>query len=175
MDFATLFRQHREGQNLTQADISAITGIARPNIAAYEAGRREPKVSTAVKLLAAVNAEISVNSTVTWGWTQTPRPYAVPSRLWRLPLDHAFATISTSDHVWWSGPQRTFDLADRRQRQRAYELFLREGGPDDIKPIVDGALLIDVFETLVLPRPLRHAWQAVIRRHLDPSVPQSAA
>lgn len=170
-----MFRQQREGQNLTQADIAAITGIARPNIAAYEAGRREPRVSTAVKLLAAVNSEISIDDPMTWSWTQTPRPYAVPSRLWRLSLAQAFATISTSDHVWWSGPQRTFDLADRRQRQRAYELFLREGGPDDIKSIVDGALLIDVFDTLVLPRPLRDAWQAVISRHLGQSETSSAA
>lgn len=32
-------------QNLTQADIAAFTGIARPNIAAYEAGRSPPRTT----------------------------------------------------------------------------------------------------------------------------------
>ena len=64
--------------------------------------------------------------------------------------------------LWWSGPKRRFDLADRADRLRLYEVVLREGGPEDIESIVDGALLVDAWPDLVLPVALRAAWQPVI-------------
>jgi hypothetical protein len=65
-------------------------------------------------------------------------------------------------HLDWSRPGRSVDLADRRQRARAYEVVLREGRPADIESIVDGALLVDLWTDLVLPRQLRTAWQVLI-------------
>jgi len=41
---------------------------------------------------------------------------------------------------------------------------LREGSPEDIRSIVDGALLIDVWSELVVPANLRRAWQPAIDR-----------
>lgn len=77
-------------------------GIARPNIAAYEAGRREPRLSTATQLLAAVDVHLTTTPSVTWTWTSGQRPYAMPSQLWRLPIHRALATITTRQHLWWS-------------------------------------------------------------------------
>ena len=58
MDFALLLRRLRLAAGLTQSDLADRSGIARPNIAAYEAGRREPKWSTAERLLAAVDGPL---------------------------------------------------------------------------------------------------------------------
>jgi transcriptional regulator with XRE-family HTH domain len=164
MDFASVFQEARERADLTQAEVAERSGIARPNIAAYEAGRREPKASTIERLLEAVGYRLSVEPLIEWTWTNTLRPYPVPSTLWRLPTHRAFRTITTSTHIWWSGPPRTFDLSDRKQRLRAYEIVLREGGPDDIESIVDGLLLTESFDELVLPRPLSAAWMPLIDR-----------
>jgi hypothetical protein len=64
----------------------------------------------------------------------------------------------------WSSTDRTVDLADRRNRARCYEAVLREGTPDDIRTYVDGALLIDLWDELVLPPDVRQAWQPLIDR-----------
>ncbi len=42
-----------------------------------------------------------------------------------------------------------------------YEIVLREGVPSDILTYVDGALLVDLWDELVLPREVRTAWHAV--------------
>jgi hypothetical protein len=55
-----------------------------------------------------------------------------------------------------------FQLSDRRHRARCYEVVLREGTPADILGIVDGALLVDLWPDLVLPREVRDAWQPII-------------
>jgi hypothetical protein len=58
--------------------------------------------------------------------------------------------------------RRVSNLVDRRQRARLYEAVLREGGPADITAFIDGALLIDLWTELVLPRDVRKAWTPVI-------------
>ncbi len=37
-------------------------------------------------------------------------------------------------------------------------VYVREGTPADILAYVDGALLVDLWEDLVLPRSVRSAW-----------------
>ena len=58
-------------------------------------------------------------------------------------------------------PRRDHE-ADRHQRTRCYEIALREGMPADLQRYVDGALLIDLWSNLVIPRQLRAAWQPLI-------------
>lgn len=169
MDFGNELRSERLRRGLTQADIATATGIARPNIAAYETGRREPRLSTATELLAAVNSTLTITPVITWIWTDGLRPYAVPARLWRLPIHQALATITVGQHLWWSGPDRTLDLADRQQRRRAYEIVLREGTPDDIQSTIDGLLLIEAWARLVIPGRLRQAWTPIIDAALNPT------
>jgi hypothetical protein len=53
-------------------------------------------------------------------------------------------------------------LLDRRQRARVYELVLREGRPSDVVTYLDGALLIDLWNELVLPAAVRAAWNGVV-------------
>jgi hypothetical protein len=86
----------------------------------------------------------------------------VAEALWRLPLEVSFAKVQLPLSVNWSDPGRTFDLAQRNLRNRCYEIVLREGTPVDIARYVDGALLIDAWDELVLPRDLRREWSRVI-------------
>lgn len=64
MVFAAALRAARVASGRTQSDVAKATGIARLNISAYEAGRREPRISTAERLLAAVGASILVERDV---------------------------------------------------------------------------------------------------------------
>lgn len=162
MKFSTELKQARQTADLTQAQVATIAGIARPNIAAYEAGRREPRILTAQNLLNAVGASLQIVTPPAWHWTQTRRPYAIPSRLWNLPIHVALGQFQAPTHLWWSGPARTFDLSERKDRLRAYEVVLREGTPQDITTIVDAMLLCEAWPELVLPAELRHAWQPLI-------------
>lgn len=162
MKFAEVLLNARAAAGLTQAELEALSGVARPNIAAFEAGRREPRWETATRTLEATGATIGIVEPITWAWTTGRRPYAVPSRLWRLPLRVAFRAFTPGPHLWWSESTPSFDLEDRDDRARAYELVLREGQPDDIRSILDGALLIDAWPNLVVPAELRQAWQPII-------------
>jgi transcriptional regulator with XRE-family HTH domain len=167
MKFSKTLVRVRAAAGLTQAELAARSGVARPNIAAFEAGRRDPRWATATRTLEAAGAVVEVVEPITWSWTTGRRPYAVPSRLWRLPLHDAFRVVTPELHLWWSGPAPRLDLASRTDRARAYELVLREGRPEDIRSIVDGALLIETWPDLMLPAELRRAWQAVVDRSLS--------
>lgn len=167
MDFAATLRTARVAAGLTQADLGSRADVARPNVTAYENGRREPLFSSALSLLAAAGARVHVEPPITWSWTEGLRPYAIPSRLWRLDPEVALRSYEPHSSVWWSGPPRQFELADRRARCRAYEVVLREGGPSDIESIVDGVLLCEAWSDLVLPRSLRSAWSPLVSPAVD--------
>ena len=169
MRFADLLRSVRHAAGLTQAELGARAHVARPNVAAYEAGRREPLFESAVALLGAAGAEVVVEPPVVWSWTGGLRPYAVPSRLWRLTPDLALRQFEPALTLWWSGPPRTFDLAQRAERCRLYEIVLREGRPDDISDVVDGLLLCEAWSDLVLPRGLAAAWAPLINLGSEPA------
>ena len=143
-------------------------------LAAYEAGRRQPLYESAVQLLGAAGATVAVESPVVWSWTGGLRPYAVPSRLWRLAPDVALRSFEPGPTLWWSGPPRTFDLADREDRCRIYEIVLREGRPADIESVVDGVLLCEAWTQLALPRGLAAAWAPLISTSPTP-VPRVAS
>jgi hypothetical protein len=97
------------------------------------------------------------------------RTIAVPCRLPRLDARAALAEVELPLALNWSQPGRMFRMADRGDRARVYELVLREGGPQDVLRYVDGVLLVDVWDELVLPKQVRVAWEPLIRAVLDTS------
>lgn len=175
IEFAPTLRAARLAGGLTRIALSERSGVARPNITAYETGRREPLFHSAVELLHAVGVEVVIEVPVAWSWTEGRRPYAVPSRLWRLALQRALARFDLGAHLWWSGPPRSFDLAVREARLRAYEIVLREGAPADIEQVVDGVLLCEAWTDLALPRELRAAWNPLIVAAADDSILHAAS
>lgn len=116
------------------------------------------------RLLKTAGYELTAQPHVTF--TEHPlrrgRPIFVADRLWRLPINEAFAGVTLPLGVNWSRPGHVFRLSDRRQRARCYETVLREGTPADILRFIDGALLVDHWPDLVIPRDAREAWQSVI-------------
>ena len=60
------------------------------------------------------------------------------------------------------GTRTVFDLRSRADRARVYEVVLQEGRPSDILAYVDGALLVDLWDDLVLPRAVRSAWAPLV-------------
>ena len=87
----------------------------------------------------------------------------MPDHLPRLDMTHAFARVQLPLHLNWSAPGRVFDLGARTDRARVYEIVLQEGRPADILAYVDGALLVDLWDALVLPRLVRSAWAPLVR------------
>jgi hypothetical protein len=83
-------------------------------------------------------------------------------RLPRLDVASALAVVELPLYLNWSAPGRVFDLRSRADQARVYETVLQEGRPADILAYVDGALLVDLRDDLVLPRAVRSAWAPLV-------------
>ena len=163
MDFARIFQEARERTGLTQAEVAERTGIARPNIAAYEAGRREPQGldDRASSGGSRIQAERRATHRMDMDEHTPPllgaiQPVAAPDPR-SAPHHHHLdphLVERTSPDVRPLRPEPTSEgVRDRAPRRRT---------PDDIESIVDGLLLTESFDELVLPRPLRAAWQPLL-------------
>lgn len=165
MDMArgNVIRQARDEAGLSQAALSQISGTSRPTLSAYEHDRKSPTLATAARIVAAAGYDLAITPRIEFRHVAVDRgrPVQVPTALPRLPLHRALATVELPLHLNWSDRARRYDLRDRRQRARVYGIVLREGRPDDVLTYVDGALLADLWDELVLPRAIRTAWHAV--------------
>jgi len=62
--------------------------------------------------------------------------------------------------LFWSAPDRTFDLDQPSMLQAMYEAVLREASrPDDLASYLNGEVLAAVWPELFLPKGLRRAWE----------------
>jgi hypothetical protein len=86
----------------------------------------------------------------------------VPTRLPQLSAERALATVELPLSVNWSEPGRVFRLSDRGDRARVYEIVLSEGNEEEFLRFIDGTLLVDIWDELVLPRAVRAAWSPLI-------------
>jgi transcriptional regulator with XRE-family HTH domain len=163
---AELLAQARRASGLSQSELARRSETSRPTVSAYEHGRKSPTLQTAARLLHETGFELDIRPLITFVEVVTARgrTVSVPTSLPRLPVEQAVAVVVLPIHLNWSVPGRSFDLADRAQRARMYEIVLREGAPDDVLTFVDGALLVDLWDELVLPREVRAAWNPLIHR-----------
>ena len=161
---AHLLERARVEAGLSQDELAERAGTSRTTISAYEHGRKSPTLNTATRLLSCAGFELSFEPLISFSEVKLRhgRPVFVPDRLWRLSMREAFANVTLPLGLNWSAPGAMFDLADRRQRARCYEIVLREGTTEDLCRYVDGALLIESWPDLVLPKELRAAWQPLI-------------
>ncbi|MEI2610623.1 MAG: helix-turn-helix transcriptional regulator [Candidatus Promineifilaceae bacterium] len=168
----SLLEQARTAAGLSRAALAERAGTSRPTLSAYEHGRKSPTLDTAARIVGEAGFQLAITPRIEFHdvGVERGRPLRVPNPLPRLPLDSAFATIQLPLHLNWSDRGRLFDLRDRRQRARVYELVLREGGPDDVLAYVDGALLVDLWDDLVLPAKVRAAWSDVVTGRRDEDV-----
>jgi transcriptional regulator with XRE-family HTH domain len=161
---ARLLLQTRQAAGLSQAAVASRAGTSRTAVSAYEHGAKSPSLDTVVRLLAAMGFELDVRRPAELGLVagSRGREIATVSPLPRLPVEQALAVVELPLSLNWSEPGRRFDLADRSDRARVYEMVLREGESIDLLTYVDGALLIDLWNDLVLPRDVRAAWAPII-------------
>lgn len=166
---AELIEQVRQGAGLSQGEFAARAGTSRTAVNAYEHGRKSPTLATVERLLDGVGYELRAEPQVTFVEVarRRGRPIFVPNRLWRLPIERALATVELPLALNWSHPGKEFRLCDRNERARCYEVVLQEGMPADLLQFIDGALLVDVWDEVVLPRDVRAAWQPVIEAALS--------
>lgn len=163
-DAAQLLERVRVSSGLTQEELARRAGTSRPTLSAYEHGRKSPTVATFARLLAKAGWDLAVQPHVSFTQQASSRgkPTWIPDRLPRLDLPQAIASVELPLHLNWSAPGRVFDLRSRHDRARVYEIVLQEGTPADILAYVDGALLVDLWQDLVLPRAVRSAWAPLI-------------
>lgn len=154
----------RRRAGLSRAELARRAATSRPTLSAYEHGRVSPTIDTFERILAAAGHRLVAVPVLVWREVPVGRGRVahVPDELPRLGVREAVAAVELPLYIEWSRRDRTVDLGDRPQRLRAYETILREGRPEDIEHYVDGALLVDAWDDLVLPRPIREAWQPLI-------------
>lgn len=165
MEPGELLAQSRAGVGLTQDELARRAGTSRPTLSAYEHGRKSPTAATLARLLSAAGWDLAAQPRISFAQQASARgkPAWIPDRLPRLDPARALAAVELPLHLNWSAPGRVFDLRSRTDRARVYEIVLQEGRPADILAYVDGALLADLWDDLVLPRGLRSAWDPLVR------------
>jgi transcriptional regulator with XRE-family HTH domain len=159
-----LIEEARIGAGLTQQEMADRGGTSRTTLSAYEHGRKSPNLDTAERLLAVAGYELTLQHRIKFSEVKMPRGRRihVPNRLWQLNPVDAFRTVQLPLSVNWSNPGKEFDLSVRRQRARLYEIVIREGMPKDILKFIDGSLLIDSWQEIVLPQTIRTHWEVAI-------------
>ena len=165
MNGADILARARRDAGLTQEELAMRSGTSRPTLSTYEHGIRSPTLRTAERILSAAGYELTISAQITFTEhaTSRGRPVLVPSSLPRLDPEQALATVTLPLHLDWSGSNRSYDLRNRRQRARVYEITLREGTAEDLLTYIDGVLLVEIWDDLVLPRDLRAAWEPLVR------------
>ncbi|NUS07131.1 MAG: helix-turn-helix transcriptional regulator [Nonomuraea sp.] len=150
-----LFRQARHAASMNQKALASMSGTSRTTLSAYEHGRKSPTLETAGRILDAAGFRLALEPKVEFAARSADgRSFHVPSHLWRLPVAAALGVLRFDDRV--------FDLADRDQRRAAYAALLCDGGPEELLGHVDGALLVELWEELALPPPVRAAWSPLV-------------
>jgi hypothetical protein len=69
-------------------------------------------------------------------------------------------TVDLPIWLFWSSPDRTFDLSKPFMRRSMYETVLGEASrPEDLASYLDGDTLIALWPDLYLPKGVRQAWE----------------
>jgi transcriptional regulator with XRE-family HTH domain len=160
----TIIEIARRAAGLSQAELARIARTTQSAISEYERRRKSPALEVVERLLAAADAELMVVPQIAFERVDAPglSPFYVPNRVWPLLPPLCFSRVRMPDSRRRTG-QEVWDLSDREDRIRFYELVLCEGSEDMILWSVDGALLVDAWPDLDLPKPVREAWKPVVR------------
>lgn len=89
------------------------------------------------------------------------RPFSLPASLEELDGPTATGTVTLPPHIDWS-TRRAYDLANRDDRLRVYELVLREGTLHDLRRYLDPNELPVVLDELFLPDHIKAAWRELL-------------
>jgi len=82
--------------------------------------------------------------------------------LWAVEPPMCFATIQMPDLIH-NTDKMHWGMRDRTERRGAYEQLIRRGMPQQMIRWIDGGLLVDLWDELDLPEPVRQAWEPAVR------------
>ncbi|WP_219460144.1 helix-turn-helix transcriptional regulator [Nonomuraea rhizosphaerae] len=147
-----LLKRARHAANMNQKALAGMSGTSRTTLSAYEHGRKSPTLETAGRILDAAGFRLTLEPKVSFVSRQGEggHPFHVPDRLPRLPAAKALASVRLGGKV--------YDLADRTDRREAYALLVRQGSQRELLDHLDGVLLVELWDELVLPEAVRAAW-----------------
>lgn len=171
----TVIEEARLASGLGQAQLAALAGTSQPTLSAYERGKKSPGLAAAERIVNAAGWNIALQPRVSFTEHPAPPgfrfPFTVPDRLWRLEAPGCFRTIKffdliedDNDRFWW-------DLSARADRKLVYERLLTYGDEASLIHCVDGALLIDLWNEMEVPEPMRTHWAAVVEATLHAPIP----
>lgn len=156
----------RKDAGMSISELAEKSGVARPNVSAYENGRRSPTFGTAQKIAEAAGTMLAVPDArprYSKHYTNYRRPFWVPDRLPSLSLADAFRSTTLPIHIFWSGDrERVYSPGARDERVVAYQAVMAHGDGSEIDRYIDGALLIDVWDEIVLPREILTQWEPLV-------------
>jgi transcriptional regulator with XRE-family HTH domain len=169
----TIIEIARKARGLTQTQLAKAGGTSQATVSAYERREKSPSLGVVERLVGEAGYTLRLDHTVDFRQvTFNGRDiHWVPDQLWRVEPRLCFSKVKFPDGVAhretgeWQ--QRYFDLADRDDRRRVYQYLLKAGVPVWIWRWVDGALLVDLWDQLDLPRLLRAEWQPLIDHARD--------
>jgi transcriptional regulator with XRE-family HTH domain len=164
VDRSFLIERARRARGLTQAQLARLSGTSQATLSAYERGLKSPSLKVASRILAAMDQEFTLRTRVDWVEHHPPGivRFWAPSMLWAVEPPMCFATIQMPDLIH-STDQMAWTLRDQNERRGAYEQLIRRGLPQQMIRWIDGGLLVDVWDELDLPEPVREAWEPAIR------------
>jgi transcriptional regulator with XRE-family HTH domain len=164
MDRASLLERARRARGLTQTRLASLSGTSQATLSAYERGLKSPSLKVTSRILAATDHELTLRTQVDWV-EHHPKGivrFWTPSMLWSVGPPICFATLHLPDQIRNTG-MRTWNLRDGEERRGAYEQLIRRGLPHQMIRWIDGSLLVDLWDELELPEPVREAWEPAIR------------
>lgn len=164
MQSLTVIERARRAAGLSQRRLAQLAGTQQSSVSEYESRRKSPTLEVVERLLDAADAELVVRPMVFWEYRDDPvvGSFAVPDRLWSVPLPDCFAPVQVLRYLFHIDEDRVWDLSDPTQRIAFYELVLVHGLDPMIEDSVDGLLLIQAWPHMNLPDAVREAWQPLI-------------
>lgn len=153
----------RRAADLSQRELADRARTTQSAVSEYESGRKSPTLAVTERLLAAAKADLEVVPRLEFFYEEKPDGgvFFVPDRLWSVPPPLCFARVQLfGSEGGGRGP--VFDLSKRRDRVKFYALVLTHATPEMIHEVVDGALLVDVWKELKLPKQVREGWAPLI-------------
>ena len=163
IDPSYLLEIARRASGVSQAELARRAGTSQATVSAYERGLKTPSLAVAARLLGAMGWELTLGR-------GSSSPSTTPTAWWCLgaepvvavPTPDCFATLHVPDLLGHT-EQNEWRLGNLTHRLRVYEILIRRGMPQMMVRWLDGGFLVDLWDDLDLPEPVRDAWEPAIR------------
>lgn len=163
MDKSFVIARARLAKGLTQAELASMARTSQATLSAYERGVKSPSLKVLWRILWVMGFDLTLRKHIDWTEHHPPGIVAfwAPSELWAVEPPTCFTTLQMPDEINNTG-MRTWNLLDRDERKGAYENLIRRGLPGQMHTWIDGGLLVEIWDELDLPEPVRDAWRPAI-------------